>query len=163
MDYSFDINNLEIINHLIYDSAMNPADVKLADNGTVELMLERKAFEDVERKKFLFWNKTFWKGRRSLLQLHGVKKIRILHTDEQFKDDNHFIDGLMYDPIMEIVELITAFGMTVEMEITDQFRCSLVDAGPSESGNGSSIGKVSFTTEEWKAYLQEMEYVTGQL
>jgi hypothetical protein len=158
MAYNFDINNLDILNHLIFDSSMSPGELKVAADGTMEITLDRRALEDVERKKFLWWNKTKWKGRKSLLKFYGVKSINVLHTDEKVKDDNHFIDGLVYDPVMAILELITSFGMTVEFDITDQFYCTLTDIGESDFGNGSCLGKASFTKEEWKAYLKKMEY-----
>jgi hypothetical protein len=162
MTYRFDINNLDILNHLIFDSSMNPGELKLSEDGTMELTLERMALEEVERTKMLFWNKTKWKGKRSVLKFYGVKNIKVLHTDEDKKDDNHFIDGLVYDPVMALLELITSFGLTVEFDITDQFHCKLTDISSSDFGNGSCFGKVSYTKEEWKAYLKEMDYKTDE-
>jgi hypothetical protein len=160
MAYNFDINNLDILNHLIFASSMSPGELKLADDGTMEITLDRRALEDVERKKFLWWNTTKWKGRKSVLKFFGVKSIKVLDTDEKADEDNHYIDGLVYDPVMGILELITSFGMTVEFDITDHFYCRLTDIGESDAGSGSCLGKASFTKEEWKTYLKEMEYDT---
>lgn len=158
MAYKFDINSLDILNNLIFDSRMNPAELQLSNEGTVELNIDRRGLEEVERKKTLFWNTTIWKGKKSRLKLFGLKNMNVLLSDEKLKDEDHFIDGVIYDPIMGILEIVTSFGLSAEFEIKDEFYCILTDLGPSDFGGGSCHGKVSFTKEEWKEYLKEMDY-----
>src|SRR5688572_6278814 len=101
MIYNFDINDLEIINHLVYDASLNYNELKLL-NGGMTLTIERRALEDVHREKWMLWHKSIWKGKKSQLQFYGILSMKLLNADEKHKD-NHFIDGIINDPIMSVV------------------------------------------------------------
>ena len=159
MDYNFDKNTLEIINVLIFDASINVEDLRnLKPQETIQFEIERRPFEDVKRKKFLFWNRTFYKGKLSRLIINGVLNVSI--SDEDKEPSNVFVYDLIYNSSSETLKLFTASRVLVEFKVLPDFNGQLIDIRDSKFGsNGSSIGKFGFTKEEWYDILREKNYI----
>lgn len=158
MKYKFDISQLEILNVLTFDSSIEFSDLqKQPVNGQIEFEIERRTFEDVKRTKFLFWNKTKYKGYASILCFIGLNKIKLQGIDELHKD-NHFINEIRYNENDNHLELITSFGLSAILFIESNFKIELENIRESNFGKGSSFGRHGFTKEEWKKYKIEKNY-----
>ncbi|WP_344789442.1 hypothetical protein [Postechiella marina] len=162
MTYTFDINQLHILNTLIFDSSIEYSDLKSElKNGTVEYTIERRTFENVTREKNLLGTKTKYSGKSSILKFSGIKSISISKGNDIFKD-NHFIQNIELNSEKNVVELTTTFGITVKFNVSDLFSLELIDLNDSEFGKGTSSGKHGFTKEEWNEYLKKEKYVLQQ-
>ena len=161
MNYVFDISNLEILNHLIFDSSFDFEEIMENDSPeNFEIKLERRAFENVERKKGLLGTRTKFDGRLSLLNLSGFKNLRIEGVKEDFKD-NHFLNEI-YENEKGEIELTSTFGLIIKFEPQKDFKIELLDIGESSFGKGGLLGKKGFTKTEWSEYLKEKEYAPQQ-
>ena len=150
MIYKIDVENLESINHLIFDASVQFEDLQhLSIEAPITFEIERRCFEKVKRKKFLFWTSTSFGGKTSALTLSGVTKIELEGIDERFKD-NHFIQEFTFDAVNNVLALHTVFGLTVKFTIAKDFRGELVDLKDSSFGAGSLLGSKGFTKEEWE-------------
>lgn len=149
MVYQIDLQDLESLNHLIFDASVEFEDLeKLSIDSPIELKLERRCFENVKRKKFLFWSSTTFGGKISLLKLHGVKDIQLEGIDDTFKD-NHFINEIVFNFPDNALELATVFGLKVKFILGSGFRGELIDIGNNDFGAGSLFGSKGFTKKEW--------------
>lgn len=150
MVYQIDLQDLESLNHLIFDASVEYNDLKkLNIHSPIELKLERRCFENVKRKRFLFWSSTTLGGKTSLIRLHGVKEIVLTGIDDTFKD-NHFINEVVLNSPNNSLEIRTVFGLRVIFIIGSDFRGELVDIGDSNFGAGSLFGTKGFTKKEWE-------------
>ncbi len=162
MTYTFDINQLYILNTLIFDSRIEYSDLNSElKNGSVEYPIERRTFENVTRKKNLRGTKTKYNGKSSILKFSGIKSVSITKENNNFKD-NHFIQNIELNSEKSVVELTTAFGIVVEFNMSELFCAELIDLKDSEFGKGTSSGKHGFTKEEWNEYLKKEKYVLQQ-
>lgn len=94
MIYKIDVEDLESINHLIFDASVQFEDLQsLSIEAPITFQIERRCFENVKRKRFLFWTSTSFGGKTSAITLSGVTKIELEGIDERFKD-NQFIQQL---------------------------------------------------------------------
>ncbi|GGG01889.1 hypothetical protein [Pontibacter amylolyticus] len=149
MVYQIDLQDLESLNHLIFDASVEFEDLeKLSIESPIELKLERRSFENVKRKKFLFWSSTTFDGKTSLLKLHGVKDIQLEGIDDRFKN-NHFINEIAFNSLDNALELKTVFGLRIKFVLDSGFRGELIDIGDSDFGTGSLFGSKGFTKNEW--------------
>jgi len=157
MNYVFDISNLEILNHLIFDSSFDFDEmIENQNREYFEIELERRALENVKRKKGLLGSKTRFGGRLSLLKISGFENMEISGIKENFKD-NHFINGIYKNDKYEI-EISSNFGLEVKLEPQKDLKIELVDLGKSDFGQGVLLGEKGFTESEWKEYLKEKKY-----
>ena len=162
MTYTFDINQLHILNTLIFDSSIEYSDLESElKNGSVEYQIERRTFENVTREKNLLGTKTKYNGKNSILKFSGIKSVSISKENDIFKD-NHFIQNIELNSKKNVVELITTFGVVIGFYISDLFCAELIDLKDSEFGKGTSSGKHGFTKEEWNEYLKKEKYVLQQ-
>ncbi|SFG13653.1 hypothetical protein [Pontibacter chinhatensis] len=152
MIYKIDVADLESINHLIFDANAQFEDLQgLSIEKPIAIEIERRCFERVKRKKFLFWTSTSFGGKTSVIRLSGVSKIELEGIDERFRD-NHFINEITYDPSDNILALNTAFGLSIKFTVSEDFRGELVDLKDSSFGAGTLFGSKGFTEEEWEAF-----------
>ena len=158
MNYVFDTNNIDILNHLIFDSSVEYADVIASlDETPLVLDLERRTFENVTRKKGLIGTTTHYLGRRSELCIYRLRRATVKGADDRFKD-NHFINEITVNRESNAARLTTCFGLELALEFDNDFTIELIDKGESEFGKGSSLGKHGFTKDEWKEYLRKKKY-----
>lgn len=158
MNYVFDIDNLDILNHLIFDSSVEYENiVESLEKDLIVLDLERRTFENVTRKKQLLGTTTYYEGRKSKLCIRGLKRATLKNVDERFKD-NHFIDEITVNGKDKTAQLTTAFGLELTLDFGKDFLITLDDKGESEFGRGSSLGRHGFTQDEWDKYLKEKKY-----
>ncbi|PTX18810.1 hypothetical protein C8N40_10599 [Pontibacter mucosus] len=115
----------------------------------ITFQIERRCFENVKRKRFLFWTSTSFGGKTSAITLSGVTKIELEGIDERFKD-NHFIQQFTYDAVNDVLALHTVFGLTVKFTIGKDFQGELADLKDSSFGAGILLGSKGFTEEEWE-------------
>lgn len=156
MVYKIDLRDLESLNHLLFDGSVEFEDLEnLSTDKPIEIEVERRCFENVKRKKFLFWTSTSFGGKTSLLKLTGVKKIVLEGVDDRFKD-NHFIDELIFNPTSNTLEIATVFGLTAKFILGSSFQGELVDIRDSDFGAGSLFGSKGFTEEEWEDHLNNI-------
>jgi DNA helicase IV len=162
MTYTFDINQLHILNTLIFDSSIEYTELNSElKNDYVEYPIERRTFENVTREKNLLGTKTKYNGKRSFIKFSGIKSLSISKENNIFKD-NHFIQNIELNSKKNVVELFTTFGVVIEFHISDLFCAELIDLKDSEFGKGTSSGKHGFTKEEWNEYLKKEKYVPQQ-
>ena len=149
MVYRIDIENLEDLNHLLFDASVQFEDLEnLSPDKPIEFEVERRCFENVKRKKFLFWTSTYFGGKTSLIRLSGVKEIILEGVDDTFKD-NHFINKITYISINNALEIETVLGLTIKFILGSDFHGELEDIRDSEFGAGGCCGNKGFTIEEW--------------
>lgn len=152
MIYKIDVAALESINHLIFDASVQFDDLQgLSIEKPIAIEIERRCFERVKRKKFLFWTSTSFGGKTSAIRLSGVSKIELEGIDERFRD-NHFINEITYDAANNVLALNTIFGLFIKFTISEDFRGELVDLKDSGFGAGTLFGSKGFTEEEWEAF-----------
>jgi hypothetical protein len=158
LNYTFQIPQLEILNHLIVDSSVEYTDmVDQLERDPIVLDLERRTVEHVIRKKWLIGTTTHYRGKHARLTISGVKKATLKDAKDRFKD-NHFINGMSVADSGQTVRLLTSFGLELLLESTDDFSITLIDRGASDFSRGMSLGKHGFNKAEWKAYLTEAKY-----
>jgi hypothetical protein len=152
MVYRIDLEDLESLNHLLFDASVKFEDLKnLSTDKPIEFEVERRCFENVKRKKFLFWTSTYFGGKTSLIRLSGVKEIILEGIDDTFKD-NHFINEITYNPINNSLEIETVFGLTVKFILSSDFHGELQDIRDSKFGAGGLLGSKGFTKDEWNKH-----------
>lgn len=124
MTYSFDISQIEILNHLIFDASVDFEQINklTTQNQTIEFNIERRTFESVTRKKILFWTKTYLNGKKSLLQFTDINNFSIAGVNENFKD-NHFINSITADKSNNVI-MTTVFGLTITLNVGNNFKAS---------------------------------------
>ncbi|WP_299707816.1 hypothetical protein [uncultured Pontibacter sp.] len=149
MVYKIDLEDLESLNHLLFDASVKFEDLEnLSIDKPIEIEVERRCFKNVKRKKFLFWTSTSFGGKTSLIKLSGIKEIVLEGEDDKFKD-NHFIDVITFNPTSKALEIATVFGLTVKFILGSGFQGELADIGDSDFGAGGLFGSKGFTKEEW--------------
>ncbi|MBX0332385.1 hypothetical protein K3G39_03965 [Pontibacter sp. HSC-14F20] len=154
MVYKIDLEDLESLNHLLFDASVEFEKLEnLSIDTPIEIEIERRCFENVKRKKFLFWTSTSFGGKTSILKLSGVKEIVLEGVNERFTD-NHFIDRIIFNPKSKALEIATVFGLTVKFILGSGFQGELVDIRDSNFGAGSLFGSKGFTEEEWEDHLK---------
>ena len=152
MIYKIDVEDLASINHLIFDASVQFEDLQnLSIEKPIVFEIERRCFENVKRKKFLFWTSTSFGGKTSAIKLSGVSKIELEGIDERFKD-NHFINEITYDASNNILALKTVFGLSIKFTVSKDFWGELVDLKDSSFGAGKLLGSKGFTEEEWETF-----------
>lgn len=158
MNYKFDKDSLEVINRMIFDASVNVEDLSnLKVQDKIQFELERRTFEDVERKKFLFWDRTVFKGKLSQLIINGVRGIMI-NNENKKSSSNVFVQELVYENSSETLKLITT-ELTFELNVSSNLTGELIDIKDSSFGaKGLSIGRFGFTKQEWADYLHEKNY-----
>lgn len=149
MVYNFDLNDLQVINILLFDASVELEDlVQLDINKPIQFKVERRSLDNVKREKVLFWNKTTFGGMFSIIRLSGIGNIKINGLDDKFSD-NHFIEKLAYNHSNKILELITVFGLIVSFTVEQNFKGELIDIEESDFGAGQSFSSVGFSEKEW--------------
>lgn len=102
MAYTFDINQLHILNTLVFDASIDYSDLKLElKNDSVEYPIGRMSdwntnFWKCFTQKILFrWNYNQNNGMDSIIKFNGIKSIsiKIFEGFDIFKD-NHFIQNI---------------------------------------------------------------------
>lgn len=122
MIYKIDVADLESINHLIFDASVQFEDLQsLSIEKPIAFEIERRCFERVKRKKFLFWTSTSFGGKTSAIRLSGVSKIELEGIDERFRD-NHFINDITFDATNNVLALNTVFGLSINLPSARIFR-----------------------------------------
>lgn len=156
MVYKIDIENLEILNHLLFDASIEFDDLQnLSIDKPIEIEVERRCFENVKRRKFLFWTSTNFTGKTSLIRLSGVADFELDGVDDRFKN-NHFINEINFDAQSNVLGLSTAFGLRVKFRVGKDFRGELIDLKDSDFGAGSLFGSKGFTKDEWEEYKNKV-------
>ena len=159
MEYTFRNNQLDILNTLIYDASIslkNIEDLKLVDNY-VEFEIDRRTFENVTRKKKLFWNFTYLKGKTSIIHIENVIELTVSGLREEF-NSNYFINSMEINPNGELI-IETVFGLFIKMKTNSEFIIKLKDIKDSEFGKGKVNGFIGHTKEEWRNYLMSKSYI----
>lgn len=154
MIYKIDVANLAPINYLIFDASVQFEDIQnLSIDKPIEFKIERRCFENVKRKRFLFWTRTSFGGKTSIFRLSGVSKIELEGVDETFTD-NHFINELTFCSERNALELTTCFGLSVKFTLSENFHGELIDLKDSNFGAGQILGSKGFTKDEWDAKVK---------
>jgi hypothetical protein len=165
MAYTFKIDQIEILNQLIFDASIDFEEIQnllLLENmeleTSVKLELERRAFENVTRKSSLFLTTTELNGKISSISFEHISKLTISGLNDQFHC-NHFINGLTFDQNQNL-NLTTAFGLSIDLYSTENTLIHLTDLQDSDFGKGTFLKKtIGFTTEEWETYLKDKNYL----
>ncbi len=150
--YSFSKQNIDLLNDLIFDSSIDISESynSIILNERFTLNIERRVFEDVSRKKILFFNKTFIKGSFSNLIIYPVYNIRYNMSSNSNNLNNDFINNLTYNEIGNIININTIHNANaIELHVNDAFNIILVDISESDFGKGICFGKVGYTIKEW--------------
>ena len=159
MEYIFSIAQIELINQLIFDASIDLEDIEKLQltDSSFEFEIERRAFENVSRRKKLFWTFTYLNGMTSTIRFENVGHLTISGLKEEFKH-NHFISGINIDTDGKLI-LETVYGLIIKMSVSSNTRIYLKDIKESMFGRGTMGGKSGFTSDEWIAFLKEKKYV----
>jgi hypothetical protein len=160
MEYIFRIDQLEILNHLIFDASIDLDDIEKMSlvNSSVQFEVERRTLENVTRQKKFWGTVTLLSGMTSLLRFENVSGLTVSGLTDQFKH-NHFVDSLSLDKDGKLM-LTTVYGLIVKMDVSERTRIILRDLRESEYGKGRVGGKSGFTADEWTDFLNEKKYKT---
>ncbi|MES2284923.1 MAG: hypothetical protein V4547_04480 [Bacteroidota bacterium] len=159
MEYIFRIDQIEILNRLIFDASIDLVDIeqlKLVDSS-LEFEIERRAFENVTRQKKTFWTVTYLSGMTSKIRFENVNQLSVSGLKEEFKH-NHFIAGITIKKDGSLI-VETVYGLIIKMEISEKTVIYLKDIRESKFGKGKVGGKSGFTSDEWTAFLKEKNYI----
>jgi hypothetical protein len=159
MEYIFRIDQLDILNTLIDDASISLKSIenlKLVDNY-IEFEIERRTFENVTRKKKLFWNFTYLNGKTSIIHIENVSELSISGLREEF-NSNHLINSMEINPNGELI-VETVFGLFIKMKTNSEFIIKLKDIKDSEFGKGKVNGVIGYTKEEWRNNLIIRSYI----
>jgi hypothetical protein len=158
MTYTFDITQLDILNTIISDASVdNEQFKKLAGSDTeIEFIIERREFENVERKNILHWTVTYFAEKKSVLRFTGVRKCSVTGSENTGKGKNQ-LTGVTKDHSKQVI-ITTAFGLTITLLAGINFRAILTDLEESSSGKGICLGARGHTSTEWINYLQGRNY-----
>jgi hypothetical protein len=158
MKYIFRTNQLEILNHIIFDASIDLDEIEkmILTSSALEFEIERRTLENVTREKNIFGTFTLVSGMTSIIRFENVENLVVSGLTEQFKH-NHFIDSLNVDKDGKMT-LLTVYGLLVKMDITEKTRIILKDIKGSEYGKGRIGGKSGFTADEWIDFLNENNY-----
>lgn len=158
MEYTFDINQLEILNRLVFDASfdlLNSEDIVLTDS-TLEFELERRAFENVTRKKSFFGTSTVLTGQTSTIRFENVDNLTIEGVDEN--SYNHFIDKILIDKEGKLAIWSRSSSVAISMTYAEKTKIYLKDIKASDFGRGTVGYNCGFTADEWSAFLKEKNY-----
>ena len=77
MEYTFHIDQLEILNRLIFDASIDLDDIEKLNlvNSCLEFEIKRRTFENVTRRKKLFWTFTYLNGMTSIIPFETSTRI----------------------------------------------------------------------------------------
>lgn len=159
MEYIFRIDQIEILNQLIFDASIDLSDLEelnLSD-CSLEFEMERRAFENVTRRKKILWTFTYVRGMTSLIRFDNVQQLTVSRLKGEFKH-NRFIAGVTADVDGKLT-IETICGLIIKMNTSEKSRIYLRDVKESNFGNGSLGGKRGFTPGEWKAFLKVKNFV----
>lgn len=161
MEYTFLTNQLDILNILINDSSISLKSIqnlKLLDNY-IEFEIERRAFENVTRKKTLFWTKTYLTGKTSLIRIENVNELIVSGLTEQFMC-NHFIVDFANNSHVELT-IESTFGLKINLKTNSHFIIKLHDLKDSNFGKGTLGGIIGYTKDEWRNLLIKENYISS--
>jgi hypothetical protein len=158
MEYTFRPDQLDIFNILIDDASISLESIqnlKRVDNY-VEFEIERRTFENVTRKRKLFRNVTYLKGKTSIVRIENVSDINVTGLTEKFMC-NHFLVEAELNSEGEL-QIASAFGLIINLKTSSEFIIKLSDIKDSEFGKGTVGGQIGYTPEEWTRLLDEQGY-----
>ncbi len=158
----FKNKDIEILNKMIFDSSILLEDIEnivLQDDNTITLNIERRTFEDVERKRFfLFWERTYFQGKSSQLKFHNVRRINKTKEKKEPQMSNDFILEIKSNSERPELKIKTVHHNDILIiEFKSEIQISLVDLKDSDFGKGICVGNVGYTNREWKALLEGYE------
>lgn len=157
----FNSENLKILNKLVFDSSINISrlgELKL-DNNILKFYIERRVFENVKRKNFFFWKKTYFEGMLSEINIESVKGFRIAPLNLIGEPLNDFVLEFHYNEKSKNLCLrTTKYDCAISIILLDKLKIMINDIGSSEFGKGVCLGKKGFTRNEWNIYLRKNNY-----
>lgn len=152
-EYYFNKDNIEQLNIFLYDASVQTEDItdlKVNPDRTIEFPLERRCFENVRRKKFLCFTKTFISGMSSRIIILGVEKLTKNNIIARDNASNQFILEIKYNDISKIVSFVfSTYENILKMKVINNFSIKLIDSNSSSFGTGSVFNKIGFTFEEY--------------
>lgn len=160
MEYSFTIDQLEILNRLIFDASIDLEDIEKLhlENSSLEFEIERRTFESVTRRKKLFWTFTYLNGITSIIRFENVNELTVSGLTEKFKH-NHFINGVRIDEDGKLA-IESIYGLIIKMNFSEKTKIYLKDISEIKLNKGTVGGKSGFTADEWTDFLKAKNYVS---
>jgi hypothetical protein len=151
--FQFSTDQLDILNRLIFDASIRVKDIRnLSLSGTAfELPIERRKFEAVTRKKFLWWTRTYLEGMVSTLRFENVDEIGVSGSLD-LEGKHMFISGIRL--MEDHLSIDNTANVSLNIKITPATRITLIDHRPGDFGKGIVEGRTGFTKTEWLDYLK---------
>ena len=158
MEYFFRTDQLEILNHLIFDSSIDIDNLeKISSLDTsVEFEIERRTLENVTRKRKIIGTVTILNGMTSLIRFEQIDNLSVSGLSENYRH-NHFLDSIELDNDGKL-KIKSVNGLLIQMNTSKKTKIILLDLRESEFGKGKVFGKTGFTADEWTEYLKEKSY-----
>lgn len=160
MEYIFRIDQIEILNQLIFDASFDMVDIEQLTivDSSLEFKIERRTFENVTRQKKIFGTVTYLSGMTSLIRFENVEQLSISGQKNKYKH-NYFISGIAIDNDGNLI-VETVYGLIIKMKTFEKTVIYLKDIQESKFGKGKVGGKSGFSSDEWTAFLKQKNYIT---
>jgi hypothetical protein len=158
MEYFFRTDQLEILNHLIFDASIDIDDIEKISSAdtSVEFEIERRTLENVIRKKIITGTITILNGMTSIIRFEQIDNLLVSGLSENFRH-NHFLNSIELDKTGKL-KIKSINGLLIQMDTSKKTKIILMDIRESEFGKGQVFGKSGFTSDEWTEYLKEKSY-----
>jgi hypothetical protein len=160
MTYSFNKNQIAILNILVFDADIICDDLKnlKLTNSSLEFNIERREFENVRRSKRIFWTRTFLAWKKSILQFKNVKDFQITIGDDLKISDCSILKISSKTSCQ--LDLNTTLGSTITIDFFNDPMIELTDIIEADRHDGIVLGSVGYTKDEWIKYLEQEKYIT---
>jgi hypothetical protein len=162
MNYIFNINQLDILNQLIFDGSIRVSDIKNLNlnHSDFDIEIDRRAFENIKWRKKIFWTFTYLNGIKSIIRFENIKNINVLNPKNDFQK-NDFIIELTLNNTSQLI-ITTVGGIIITIDTNDKTKIYLKNLEKNRFGNGIVFGKSGYTQYEWKKFLKEKKYIQKQ-
>ncbi len=116
MEYIFRIDQIEILNQLIFDASIDLVDIEQLTlvEFSLEFKIERRTFENVTRQKKIFGTFSYLNGMTSLIRFENVDQFSVSGQKEESKH-NYFIAGITIDNDGNLI-IETVNGIIIKMK-----------------------------------------------